>query len=69
MVPRNKKYIVIPSLSATVIPRSVSDEESWCKDLSLPLEMTGRKAEVNDIGIKVKIKSKIKVKIKTARRI
>jgi len=57
-----KKYIVMPRFSATVIPRSASDEESWCKDFSLPLEMTGRKAEVNDIGIKIKSKSKIKIK-------
>ena len=29
-----------PDFSATVIPRSASDEESYCKDFSLPLEMT-----------------------------
>ncbi|HMA85524.1 MAG TPA: hypothetical protein VKN73_07460, partial [Desulfosalsimonadaceae bacterium] len=40
-LPRNSiLYIVIPDLSATVIPRNDSDEESYCKDFSLPLEMT-----------------------------
>jgi hypothetical protein len=33
-------FIFIPKLCATVIPRSASDEESYCKDFSLPLEMT-----------------------------
>ena len=33
-------YIFIPDTSGTVIPRSMSDEESCLKDFSLPLEMT-----------------------------
>jgi hypothetical protein len=31
---------IIPEYFADVIPRSASDEESCCKDFSLPLEMT-----------------------------
>ena len=34
-------FDVIPKASDMVIPRSESDEESYLKDFSLPLEMTG----------------------------
>src|SRR6056297_2994683 len=33
-------YVVLPKPSDAAIPRNVSDEESYCKDFSLPLEMT-----------------------------
>jgi len=35
-----KLFLIIPIAFAVVIPRSASDEESYCKDFSLSLEMT-----------------------------
>jgi hypothetical protein len=38
----NPRHSSLNLISATVIPNSDRDEESYCKDFSLPLEMTFR---------------------------
>jgi hypothetical protein len=57
--------VVIPVYSAGVISRNDSNEESYLKDFSLPLEMTGQSVKVNDIDSHLSIRGRLKQEVQT----
>jgi len=55
--------VVIPVYSTGVISRNDSNEESYLKDFSLPLEMTGQSVKANDIDSHLSIRGRLKQEV------